>query len=65
MLTTLITILVLSIVLGIVVWIINKLIDMLPMEGNFKQIAQGLVILVAVLVVLAKALPLLGIPVPF
>lgn len=65
MLSTLITMIVLAIVLGIVVWIINQLIDMLPMEGGFKQIAKGLVILVAVLAVLAKALPLLGIPAIF
>lgn len=34
---------------------------MLPMDANFKQIALILVILVAVLIVIFRALPLLGI----
>jgi len=57
----LIGLIVLLIVVGIVCWIVLRLIDMLPMEGSFKQIAQALVILVAVLVVLYRALPLIGV----
>lgn len=61
MIDGLIALIVLIIIVGIVCWILLKLVDMLPMEGNFKQIAHALVILVAVLIVLAKALPLLGV----
>lgn len=61
MIEGLIGLIVLLIVVGIVCWIVLRLIDMLPMEGSFKQIAQALVILVAVLVVLYRALPLIGV----
>ena len=57
----LISLIVLLIVVGIVCWIVLRLVDMLPMEANFKQIAQALVILVAVLIVLFRALPLIGV----
>jgi hypothetical protein len=57
----LIGLIVLLIVVGIVCWIVLRLVDMLPMEGSFKQIAQALVILVAVLIVLYRALPLIGV----
>jgi hypothetical protein len=36
---------------------------MLPIEGQFKQVARVLIMVIAVLVILAKALPLLGVPV--
>lgn len=61
MIEGLISLIVLLIIVGIVAWIIIKLVDMLPMEGNFKQIARALIILVAVLIVLMRALPLLGV----
>lgn len=61
MIEGMIGLIVLLIVVGIVCWIVLRLIDMLPMEGSFKQIAQALVILVAVLVVLYRALPLIGV----
>ena len=61
MIEGLIGLIVLLIVVGIVCWIVLRLIDMLLMEGSFKQIAQALVILVAVLVVLYRALPLIGV----
>jgi hypothetical protein len=61
MINSLIMLVVVIIVVGIVAYLVNMLIDMIPMEGNFKQIAKVLVILVAVLIVLAKALPLIGV----
>jgi hypothetical protein len=63
MINALIALLITALVVGIVAWIIIYLIDMLPIEGNFKQIARVLVLLIAVLVILARALPLLGVPV--
>lgn len=61
MIDGLIALLIIVIVVGIVFWLLSLLIDMLPIEGNFKQIAKILLILICVLVVLARALPLLGV----
>lgn len=55
----LIAVIVVGIVAGLIVWCI----DMLPIEPNFKQIARVLVIVIAVLVILMRALPLLGVSV--
>lgn len=51
----------LVVIVGIVAYIVTMLLDMLPMDARFKQIAKVLTILVAVLVVLYRALPLLGV----
>lgn len=61
MVESLISLIVVLIVVGIVCWIVLRLVDMLPMEAKFKQLAQALVILVAVLIVLFRALPLIGV----
>lgn len=63
MLNGLIALLVVIIVVGIVAYLISLLIDMLPLDGRFKQIAKVLVMLIAVLIVLMRALPLLGVSV--
>lgn len=63
MIEGLIALLVVLIVVGIVAAIIIYLIDMLPIDDNFKQIARVLVLLIAVLVILMRALPLLGVSV--
>lgn len=60
MISALITLAILVVIIGIVLYLLLLLLDMLPMEGRFKQVAKGLLILVAVLIVLMKALPLLG-----
>ena len=57
----LVGLLVLIVLVGIVCWIVLALIDLLPMAGGFKPIAKGVVILLAVLIVLMRALPLLGV----
>jgi hypothetical protein len=59
----LIGLLITLIVVGIVAAIIVYLIDMLPIDARFKQIARVLVMLIAVLIVLLRALPLLGVAV--
>lgn len=61
MIDGLIALLVAVIVVGIIAWVIIYCIDLLPIEGPFKQIARVLVMLVAVLIILMKALPLLGV----
>ena len=57
----LIALLILVVVVGIVFYLVSLLIDMLPIEGNFKQIAKILLILICVLIILTRALPMLGI----
>lgn len=64
MIQGLIALLIVILVVGIVAAIIIYLIDLLPIEGNFKQIARVLVLLIAVLIILLRALPLLGVAVP-
>lgn len=61
MIESLIAIIILVIVLGIVVYLLNMLIDLIPMDGRFKQIAKVLLILVAVLIIILRALPLIGV----
>lgn len=63
MISALITLLVVVIIVGLIAGLVIWLIDMLPMDGRFKQIARVLVVLVAVLIILAKALPLINVPV--
>ena len=59
----LIGLLVVIIIVGIVAAIIIYLIDMIPIDVRFRQIAKVLVMLIAVLVILMRALPLLGVAV--
>lgn len=61
MTSALIALIVVVIVVGIVLYLATLLIDMIPMDGKFKQIAKILLILVAILIVIDRALPLLGI----
>jgi hypothetical protein len=61
MIEALIALLITVLVVGLVAYLIIMLVDMLPIEGNFKQVARVLVMLIAVLVILARALPLLGV----
>ena len=63
MIPALITLVIAIIVIGIVAWLVIYLIDLLPIDGNFKKIARVLVMIVAVLAILARALPLLGVSV--
>jgi hypothetical protein len=63
MINALILLLITVLVVGLVAYLIIMLVDMLPIEGQFKQVARVLIMVIAVLVILAKALPLLGVPV--
>ena len=61
MINGLIALLVVVIVVGIVAVLIKMLIDLLPIDDKFKQIAVILLMVIAILIILAKALPLLGV----
>jgi len=54
----LIGLIILVIVVGVILLIAQKIISLIPMDETFRQIAWLLIILVAILVVVAKALPL-------
>lgn len=58
---SLIALLILVIIVGIVLYLLMLLLDRIPMDDGFKQIAKILLILICILIVLAKALPLIGI----
>lgn len=61
MIDTLVGLFVVVIIVGVVLFLAKILIDMIPMDSRFKQLAWVLVLLVAILIVLSKALPLLGV----
>ncbi len=64
MITALIGLLVLIIIVGVVFYLLTMIIDLIPMDASFKQIAKVMLILICILVVLVKALPLIGVNVP-
>lgn len=61
MIEGLIALLVVILVVGIIAWLIIWLVDMLPIDAKFKQVARILVIVIAILIILVRALPLLGV----
>lgn len=64
MVSALITLLILIVIVGVVYYLLTLILNMLPVEEGFKQIARVLLILICVLVILAKALPLIGVSLP-
>jgi hypothetical protein len=61
MIEALIALLITVLVVGIICWLVLWLIDSIPLPAPFGQIARVIVILIAVLIILFKALPLLGV----
>jgi di/tricarboxylate transporter len=57
----LVGLIVLVIIVGVVLLVAKLIIDKIPMDDTFKQIAWLLIILLAIVIVIQKALPLLGI----
>ena len=64
MVDTLIGLIVLIIVLGIVIYLLHMLLNVIPMDDRFRQIAWVLILLVAILIVIMRVLPMLGVRVP-
>jgi hypothetical protein len=46
-------------IVGLVLWVILLVIDRVPMEATFKQVAKGVVIVVGVIILLLQVIPLL------
>lgn len=63
MIEALISLLIVCVVVAIVVWLILWILEQLPMPAPFGKIARVLVIVIGCLVILVRALPLLGISV--
>lgn len=61
MVDALVGLIVLVVIVGIVVYLLQLLIGLIPMDERFRQIVWVLVLLVAALIIISKALPLLGI----
>ncbi len=61
MIDGLIGLLILLLVLGLIVGLAIWLIDMLPVPATFGQVAKVLIIVIAILILLVRALPLLGV----
>lgn len=61
MASALIALLITIVIVGIVAWLLVYLLDMLPMDERFRQIGRVLIFVIAVLVILFRALPLLGV----
>lgn len=62
MLSSVISLLISIVIIGIVCWLLMYLVDRLPMEGRFKQIARILIIVIAILAIIQRAIPLLEPP---
>lgn len=61
MIEALISLLIVVLVVGVVAWLIIWVLESLPLPEPFAKIARVLLILIAVLIVLYRALPLLGV----
>lgn len=61
MISPLISLLIAVVVVAIICYLLSLLVDMLPVDPRFKQIARILILLIAVLILLARALPLVGV----
>lgn len=61
MVSGLVALLIAILIVGIVAAVIVYCIDLLPIDPTFKQIARVIVLLIAVLIILMRALPLLGV----
>lgn len=59
MAASLLTLLIWLIVVGFVVWVVLLVLDRVPFDATFRQVAKGLVIVVALVVLLLKVLPFL------
>jgi hypothetical protein len=56
----LISFLIFCVILGLVLWIVYKIISLVPGVEPFKQIALVVVLVIGLLILLERALPLLG-----
>lgn len=60
-LSALIMLAILCVIVGFVAWALIQLLALVPMQAPFQAIARGAIILVAVLIILYKLLPMLGV----
>lgn len=61
MISGLVALLIVILVVAIVAAVLTYCIDLLPINDQFKSICKILILLIAVLIIITKALPLLGV----
>ena len=54
---------ILCVIVGFIAWIVLLIVAQIPMPSPFQQIARAAVMIVALLFILLKVLPLLGVSV--
>lgn len=57
MVASLITLLIWLIVVGFIVWVILLILDRVPFDATYKQVAKGVVLVVALIILLLKLVP--------
>jgi hypothetical protein len=59
MLSSLISLVIYMLIVGLVIWVILLVIDRVPMEATFKQVAKGVVIVIGLIILLLQVIPML------
>ncbi len=57
MIASLLTLLIWLIVVGFIVWVILLILDRVPFDPTYKQVAKGVVLVVALIILLLKLVP--------
>lgn len=60
MIESLVMFLIWLIVVGFIVWVVLLVLDRVPFDETYKQVAKGVVLVVALIVLLLKALPFIS-----
>ena len=47
------------IVVGFIVWVVLLVLDRIPLDATYKQVAKGVVLVVALIILLLKLIPFL------
>lgn len=47
-------------VVGLIIWIVTLVIDRVPMDATFKQVAKGVVLVIGVIILLLQVIPLVA-----
>lgn len=60
MMTSLLSLVIWILIVGLVVWVIMLVIDRVPMDATFKQVAKAVVLVIAVIALLLQLFPLIN-----
>lgn len=48
------------IVVGLIVWIVTLVIDRVPMDATYKQVAKAVVLVIGLIILLLKVIPMIS-----